>query len=135
MALFEWSEDYFVGIPSIDGQHQQLVALINELHDGMLSGITTERVEAVLNGLVEYTAHHFSYEERLFAEHDYPDAEGHADAHGRLIDQVLDFKRRYDAGEASLNMELMVFLKDWLIGHILGSDMAYGSHLVAAGVR
>ena len=135
MALFEWSEDYSVGIPSIDAQHQQLVVLINELHDGMLSGITTERVEAVLHGLVEYTAYHFGYEERLFAEHDYPAAEGHADAHDRLIDQVLDFKRRYDAGEASLNMELMVFLKDWLIGHVLGSDMAYGSHLAAAGVR
>ncbi|MCA9557536.1 MAG: hemerythrin domain-containing protein, partial [Myxococcales bacterium] len=67
MALFEWSDDYSVKVPSIDAQHKQLVGLLNELHDGMFSGAGMAHLESVLGGLIEYTAHHFAHEEELFA--------------------------------------------------------------------
>lgn len=135
MALFEWSEDYSVKIPSIDAQHKHLVELLNELHVGMLNGTSSERLGPLLDRLVEYTAYHFSHEEGLFTETGYPLGDAHAAVHDRLIDQVLDFKRRYDAGESTLGMHLMVFLKDWLIAHILGCDMEYVGHLSARQVQ
>jgi hemerythrin len=35
---------------------------------------------------------------------------------------VGDFKKRFDAGNSMLSVELLRFLRDWLKGHIAGSD-------------
>jgi len=130
MVLFQWSDDYSVKVPSIDAQHQRLVAMLNELHDGMSRGHGAEHLTPILNGLIDYTAQHFAHEEALFAEHDYPEAAEHTAEHQRLVGQVLAFKSKLENKQASINMELMKFLKDWLIKHILGSDMRYSALLV-----
>ncbi len=135
MALFEWRDDYSVKVPSIDAQHKKLVGMLNDLHDGMTSGTSAERLGALLNGLVDYTAKHFAYEEELFAAHGFPEAPAHIAEHKALVEQVLDFKKKYEANQASINMQLMKFLKDWLIKHILGSDKGYSAHLVERGVK
>jgi hemerythrin len=38
MALMEWKDKYSVNVPTIDTQHQNLFATINELFDAMRSG-------------------------------------------------------------------------------------------------
>jgi hemerythrin len=135
MSLFDWRDDYSVKVASIDAQHHKLVDMLNELHDGMLAGKGSEHLGGLLVGLVDYTAHHFAYEEKLFAETDYPASKEHIEEHQRLVTQVLEFKKKFEAGQASINMQLMKFLKDWLIKHILGSDKAYSGHLVEKGVK
>ncbi len=135
MALFQWREDYSVKIPSIDAQHKRLVEMLNQLNDGMASGTGHAQLGTLLDGLVDYTAKHFAYEEKLFEQHTFPGAEQHIAEHRRLVEQVLEFKRRFEAGQASINMQLMKFLKDWLINHILGSDKGYSAHLVERGVK
>ncbi len=135
MALFQWRDDYSVKIPSIDVQHRKLVEMLNQLNDGMAAGTGNAQLGALLTGLVDYTAKHFAYEEKLFKTHAFPGAAEHVEEHKRLVEQVLDFKRRYEAGQASINMQLMKFLKDWLIMHILGSDKGYSAHLVERGVK
>jgi len=135
MALFQWCDDYSVKVPSIDAQHQKLVEMLNELHDDMTSGKGADRLGVLLEGLVEYTVKHFAYEEQLFAQHGYPQAQAHIEEHQRLVSQVADFKQKFEAGQAHINMQLMKFLKDWLIKHILGSDKAYSGHLVERGVK
>lgn len=127
MALFEWSDDYSVHVPSIDEQHKMLVRMLNELHDGMSRGAADDRLGEVLNGLIEYTSKHFAHEEALFAKYNYPDAATHIAEHQRLVAQVLEFKEKLETKHATINMELLRFLKDWLIGHILGSDKKYSS--------
>ncbi|HEY6877890.1 MAG TPA: bacteriohemerythrin [Polyangiales bacterium] len=135
MALFTWSDDYSVKIASIDEQHKKLIAMLNSLHDGMSAGHGSDKLGPLLNGLVEYTAQHFSFEEKLFADHGYPQAAQHTAEHKRLVDQVLEFKARYESGHAQINVQLMKFLKNWLIQHILGSDKAYVAHLTERGVK
>ena len=134
MALFEWSSDYSVRIPSIDAQHQRLVGALNDLHDGMVSGTVEAGMSALLVRLLDYTAEHFAYEERLMAEHHYPRAEDHAAEHRRLTAQLVDFHQKYAASHARINVPLMMFLKDWLLKHILGSDRDYSACLTERGV-
>ena len=135
MTLFQWTDDYSVKVPSIDAQHKMLVAMLNELHDGMSRGAGAEQLSKILAGLIEYTAKHFAHEEELFAEHGYPEAEEHIAEHKRLVDQVLAFQAKFEAKQASINMELMKFLKDWLIKHILGSDMRFSAYFVERHVK
>ncbi len=39
--------------------------------------------------------------------------------------QVVDFKTQFDEGKASLTMDLMNFLTDWLKNHIMKTDREY----------
>jgi len=38
MALFDWNDQLSVGVAEIDKQHQELVKLINDLHEAMREG-------------------------------------------------------------------------------------------------
>ena len=67
--------------------------------------------------------------------HGYADYQAHKAEHDELTKQVLDFQRRFQARSAGLSMELMAFLKNWLINHIQGSDKQYAPFLHGKGVR
>jgi hemerythrin len=47
---------------------------------------------------------------------------------------VGNFKQRFAAGDATVAMELMDFLKDWLVNHINGTDRKYVPFLKGKGV-
>ena len=136
MPLMAWNETFSVGVSSIDQQHKKLIDLINELHDGIAANHTKEKLAHVLSGLVQYTATHFMYEERFFAQTHYAQTDAHKKEHDNLTKQVLDVQKRFTAGETgTLSMEVMNFLKRWLITHIQGSDKKYGPHLVSNGIK
>ena len=115
MALLSWNDDYSVGIKEIDKQHMKLVDLVNELHEGMKSGKGKEVLGNILNELVKYTAFHFAHEEQLFDKYGYPETAAHKRQHKDLVDQVMVYKNNFDSGKSVLTLDLMNFLKDWLV--------------------
>lgn len=125
MALFEWNAQFETGIASIDSQHKKLVEYVNRLHNGMMEGQATAALGIILDGLVAYTASHFKHEERIFDQIEWENTEDHIDHHKKLVSQVVEFQTKFKAGDASISMELMDFLKDWLMNHILKEDMKY----------
>jgi len=136
MPLMSWNEKMSVGIASIDLEHQKLVAMLNSLFDGIQAGQGPETLSKVLDGLISYTAAHFRHEEEHFVATGYPAATSHKKEHDELTQQVLDVQAKYQAGNtATLSLEVMNFLKNWLVNHIQGSDKAYRHHLIANGVR
>lgn len=136
MPLMTWNPKMSVGIASIDEQHKKLVGMLNDLYDGIAANHAKEKLAVVLDGLIAYTANHFKYEERFFAQTGYPDTAAHVKEHQDLTNQVLDVQRRFKAGEAgTLSMEVLNFLKQWLVNHIQGSDKRYAPHLNAKGVH
>ena len=136
MPLMSWNEKMSVGVAVIDEEHKKLVAMLNELYDGMQSGKAAESLGKVLDGLIAYTAAHFKHEEDLFAKTGYPAAAAHKKEHDELTKQVLAVQAKYKAGvTGTLSMEVMSFLKNWLITHIQGSDKSYGPHLNSKGVK
>jgi len=136
MALFVWNQKLSVGIASIDDQHKKLVMLVNQLHDGMMSGQGKQMLGGVLKNLITYTDIHFKHEEQLFAHTGYPDAAAHKQHHDDLVRQVREIAAKYDsAGPGALTIPVMNFLKEWLTNHIMGDDKKYSAHLTAKGVR
>ncbi len=135
LALFNWSSDYSVNIKEIDNQHKILIKLINEIHNAMKVGKGKEVLESVLKELVDYTVYHFGYEEKLFSIHSYPEANQHKAAHDKLVEQVKAIKRDYESGKTVITLEVMNFLKDWLSGHIIGTDKKYSGFLNSKGIN
>ncbi len=130
MPLMEWNDKLSVGVDAIDSDHKHLVGLVNELHDAMKAAKGKEVLGKVLDGLITYTKTHFGREEVEMAKHAYPKASEHIREHTNLTKQVLDVQAKFKAGNnAVLSMEVMAFLRDWLLKHIQASDKALGDFL------
>jgi len=126
MALFEWTDDFITGIEAIDDDHKLLVSLINQLHEATAAGQNREIITSVLTVLMEYTCTHFAREEKILEKSDYPHLEMHQEKHKVLREQVIEIHRRFVEEEVdSIAGETLVFLKEWLTKHILGTDLAY----------
>ena len=123
--MFEWKTEFSVGIESIDAQHQKLFAIGRELYEAMSAGRGKASLALILDRLVQYTAVHFTHEERLMRMYDYVNFPQHKAQHDALAKQVLKFQKDFDAGMVSMTVQLLQFLKDWLEGHIKVSDLEY----------
>ena len=133
--LISWTVDLSVGVGIIDEQHKGLVDLINELNAAMRQRRSDSVLVGVLERLKQYTVKHFATEEEFFDKFGYPDSAAHKKAHHELVQKVLDFEAELKSGRAKVTMEIMRFLKDWLVGHIMGTDKRYGPFLNSKGVR
>lgn len=132
----EWTDELSVGIEEIDEQHKVLVNLINRLFDETIVHQANATVmDEILHELIEYTVIHFAVEESLFRIFHYPGTESHTHHHDELKAQVLDIQKKIKQGEATVNTELLLFLKKWLEHHILYEDKLYGPFLLSQGVK
>jgi hemerythrin len=134
MAIMEWSPTFSVKIKKFDDQHKKLVDLVNQLHDAMKAGQGNAMLGVVLQSLISYTATHFKEEEQIMQTHAYPDLARHKSEHEKLVKQVLDLQKKFQAGGGVLTMTVMSFLKEWLITHIQGEDKKYGVFLNGKGI-
>lgn len=127
--LIEWSPALSVGHREIDAQHQRLVEIANELNAAMQSGAGVQASGRVLNHLVDYTVQHFAYEEGEMSKSRYPAMDAHKEEHRKLVAEVSAFKAKFDSGKAAISIELMGFIRDWLLNHILKVDKALAAYL------
>jgi hemerythrin len=123
--IIKWDEKYSVGNTLLDSQHKKLIALINELHSAMKDGKGKEALQKVLDELVLYTIEHFSTEEQLMLKASYPHYSEHKRQHEDLTRRAVSLQNSYRAGETPLTLDVLKFLRDWLIVHIEGSDKKY----------
>jgi hemerythrin-like metal-binding protein len=83
----------------------------------------------ILDRLVQYTSVHFAHEERLMRLHDYPDLAAHHAEHEALTKKVVQFQNDFQSGRATMTVQVLHFLKEWLESHIAGSDRKYAPFL------
>jgi hemerythrin len=129
MAYLNWNENLQVNVPAIDEQHQELIRLINELHDAMAQGRGTQALAGTIESLIDYTRIHFREEERRFESSAYPNTEAHKKQHRDFVDKVTDFQEGFAEGRLMLSLDVMDFLSDWLVKHIQGVDKTYEPYI------
>jgi hemerythrin len=125
LAYIEWNDRLSVRVRVIDGQHRELLRIINELHDAMTQGQGAAVLGEIIDGLIHYTNSHFRTEEAYFESSAYPGYAAHKREHQDFVARVTDFKQGFDEGRILLTIDVMDFLGDWLLQHIQGSDAAY----------
>jgi hemerythrin-like metal-binding protein len=132
--MFEWNDEFSIGIASIDAQHQGLFSIGAELYAAMSAGQGKERMGAILARLMQYTAAHFAYEERLMQLHRYPEYAAHKTLHDDLTRQVAQFHQEFQSGQIGISIRLLSFVDDWLKQHIGKIDQGYAKLLTAKAV-
>lgn len=118
MSLFEWKPNYSVDIDEVDNQHKHLIDLMNNLHDAMLDKKSKDFLGDLIGELRSYTEYHFSEEEKNFKNPDSPNTKKHLEEHAYFIDKIRDFESGFKEGKFTLSMDILTFLKDWLLDHI-----------------
>lgn len=131
MVLIEWSDkDFSVGCPEMDEQHKKWVGIINRLHDALLDyEVDNDYKYTLFNELLEYAEVHFSDEEKLMEDIDYPDLQKHKEMHYFFKTTILEGAQKLFNDEPIMMSQVMSQLKNWLIDHILKEDIIYGKHL------
>ena len=122
--LISWKSTYNLGLQEIDEQHQSLLNLINKIWRAIVRRSDQIVVLALLEELEKYTVAHFAAEETFMRVTGYPGFETHKTEHQSFIERIAEEKRKTDNGSA-LSLDLMYFLRDWLVDHILFSDRDY----------
>ena len=135
MSLITWNDSFSVNVRKIDQQHQQLIVMLNELHDAMKAGHGKDVLGKILTGLIGYTTTHFKEEERCFAQFEYPDTVQHKREHTAFIQKVSEFKSEFEQGRLTVSIEVLFFLRDWLEKHIKGADKKYGPFFNEKGLK
>src|SRR3990167_787335 len=117
-----WTDDLAVGNTFIDHDHQKLIDMVNRLHLLMNEGKGKDVLGKVLHNLIAYTQEHFQREEDLMRTMGYAGAAAHKEEHDKLLQQVLELQEKFNSGQAALSIQVLHFLRDWLVHHIGESD-------------
>ncbi len=90
MSLIAWRNEFTIGLPDVDHEHRELIAMINTLHESLGPVAEVERIVAALGEIHARIAAHFALEEREMRNLKYTYASEHKDDHERLLDDILD---------------------------------------------
>jgi hemerythrin-like metal-binding protein len=135
MTLITWNQTMSVRVAELDGQHQALIAMINELTEAIKKGHGRAATDRIVQGLVAYAKVHFQTEEKYFQQFGFAQAAGHIQEHAAFTQKLSDFEAGTTKGQMSLSIQLLQFLGDWLINHILKTDKAYSDFFHEKGLR
>ncbi len=134
-TLMPWTSTLATGVKIIDQQHKVLVNMVNQLYVAMKSGQGQNVLKKLLEDLAGYTVLHFDTEERYFDQFKYAETAAHKKIHTELKAQVMEYIGKINSGDASISMDLMNFLRDWLVNHICKTDMRYVKTFLENGLE
>lgn len=135
MAFFKWRNEYSVNISMIDSHHKKLFEIMNSLYDFMADGEDDDSVARIIAELLEYTNYHFSEEEKMMKQFDYPELSQHKELHREFITKLEEFQTSAKTGVAIFVAAKVADLGvDWLKSHILTEDSRYKEYMDEHGI-
>ena len=130
-----WRKEMSVDDSVIDEDHKLLICLVNDFETLINRKLTMVALDRSLTLLKHYAIEHFRREEGLQRAVQYPFYQAHACEHRDLIkklDVIIAHRRtaESDYNLAVVAREILELLKEWLISHILHTDLRM-KHYVA----
>lgn len=133
--MIPWKEEYCLGIDSIDAQHQELIGIINTLAEKISHGIAKHDVDSAIADMERYVETHFSFEEKFFTACLYKKTAEHIAEHHLFLEKAREFRSRALTGDISLSIEMLGYLEEWFLHHVLVIDKQYVDDFKKFGVK
>ncbi len=130
-----WNENFSVGVKEIDEQHKHLIHLMNKLIDMKDVSVDSEVISDALDEMTKYADEHFKKEEEYMEEYGYPELETHREQHKDFRKKTVKFCMEAMAYKKSIPVDILEFLRNWWINHILKTDMGYKEFFNARGLK
>ena len=135
MEKIIWKREYSVGVERLDRQHQRIISVINKLITKPRVFIASRTIAEVISELNSYVSEHFLLEEQLLEENNYPSLIDHSKKHTEYGERVTDFCLKTVEKNKNMPEELISYLGEWWVGHILYEDMKYKSFFEEKGIH
>ncbi|MHC1761612.1 MAG: bacteriohemerythrin [Negativicutes bacterium] len=127
--MYQWKDEYVLGIDEIDVQHRRLIEIANEVNTVLNDQWRLDKYNQILKVLDElkaYTVYHFQSEEAYMVRIGYKKRFSHAMQHKAFVEKLkaVDLSEVDEAQEKYLR-ELLSFITDWVVNHIMTTDRLY----------
>lgn len=129
--MYEMKDEYYIGVEKIDMQHTELFHIADEAYMLLKENFVADKFDnivAIIVGLKEYAIQHFADEEAYMLSIGYKKFLSHKTEHEDFIEKVngIDFDSM-DHNQTGTLLDIMEFLNDWLVHHILEKDKLIGA--------
>lgn len=125
--MLQWKEEYSIGVPTIDQQHKHLFEIGNRIFDlleNYLYEDKYDKIVMILKELGEYTRYHFKAEEDYMLKIKYPKYFGQKVEHDDFIAKIEEVDlAEVDENQDKHIRDLLTFVFNWILEHILKKDM------------
>lgn len=130
--MYEMKPEYLTNIPLIDEEHQQLFDYANQVYELLHQEFIADKydnIADILGKLRDYTKKHFADEEAYMESIQYKRLFSQKVQHNEFIQKLDEWD--LESIDESENQdetiqEMLNFLTDWLIHHILELDTQIG---------
>ena len=130
--MYEMKPEYLTNIPLIDEEHQQLFDYANQVYDLLHQEFIADKydnIADILGKLRDYTKKHFADEEAYMESIQYKRLFSQKIQHNAFIQKLEEWDLESIDGSDNQDetiQEMLNFLTDWLIHHILELDIQIG---------
>lgn len=125
-TVLRWETRFASGIASLDFRHQVLFALINEVNCAALTGDRSLSPREMLADFARHARLQFAEEEQLKLASGYSELESHRMEHGVLCEAIALLA----GAESEVDVvDVCAFAHDWLVRHIVSTDLPMAAYL------
>ncbi len=123
--MIKWDDKYSVGIPMIDEEHKKFIDIINKATQVKQHDDSPRAMSELLVEMTVYALEHFKTEENYMINFKYYDYKSHKDEHNNFSKIISNYCKKLIEGEFKVMNEILEYLKQWLVNHILVTDKKY----------
>lgn len=129
--MYNWTKDLETGNASIDSQHKQWIDALNRMLDACTQGKGRDAIREMLIFIKDYTAKHFSDEEKLQVKYQYPEYTQHKQYHETFKKVVADIITEYDKSGPTIALvgKINTNLGGWFVNHIKKEDIKMAAYI------
>ncbi|NLP34040.1 MAG: hemerythrin family protein [Clostridiales bacterium] len=128
--MYEFKEEFRTGIEEIDKEHQKLFEIADRLYQTMINEFIPDKYDYIvdaINELKEYAATHFRHEEEYMMRIRFKKLISQKAEHDEFIEKLEQYDLdEIDENQRKVILDLLEFINEWLIHHIMESDKQIG---------
>jgi len=128
-----WNASLVTGVAIVDEQHQILVNMLNEANEKLTDSTARDVLLEIVRDLIAYALYHFDEEEELMVAKGYPAdlSARHSEEHRLFSEKVSHIQQELMQGKLIGRDDLLGYLNQWLVNHIMVTDQQLGRYLTA----
>ena len=118
-----WNDSLLVGIATIDEHHRYLFDLLNDLYDVVVNKRGLRNVARLIKALETYAKVHFRAEEKMMSHYGYKGLKHQETQHHAYEEKIREFYEELHLNPLVAQFDALLYLRNWLINHILIEDV------------
>ena len=134
MQNFKWSDSLNVGVKAIDDDHREMMRMLQRIEAAIGEGCLRTCTKLVMDFIL-LTRAHFTTEEKILMDSNFPKFRQHRVTHGQLLAQAIDTAEFINNATHIDEVEgCLEDLAGFLFHDLIGSDMEFKSYLQECGI-